>query len=146
MTCEKSHITKSWMLQIIDIFCFFFNMSDDNFSKKLYFLHFWPFSGIILNAQMTNAVNKGRPKGPHIVHLSTMWWYLYWQIRQNCHLVFPIRRKKHKLGRGLWDLASCQFSLNSIQRFQRRSLKCLKQSDARAAIFFFWSPQKTQTW
>ena len=30
-----------------------------------------------------------------------------------------------KLGSGRWDLASCQVSLNSIQRFQRRSQKCL---------------------
>ena len=35
------------------------------------------------------------------------------------------RPEKHKLGRGHWDLASCQVSLNSVQRFQRRSRKCL---------------------
>ena len=29
--------------------------------------------------------------------------------------------EKHKLGKGHWDLASCQVSLNSVQRFQRRS-------------------------
>ena len=49
-------------------------------------------------------------------------------------------------GRGRWDLASCQVSLNSIQRFQRRSRKCLSQSEARAAILFFRSAPKTQTW
>ena len=54
--------------------------------------------------------------------------------------------EKHKLGRGRWDLASCQVSLNSIQRFQRRSRKCLSQSEARAAILFFRSARKTQTW
>ena len=32
---------------------------------------------------------------------------------------FSDRPEKHKLGRGRWDLASCQVSLNSIQRFQR---------------------------
>ena len=37
---------------------------------------------------------------------------------------FSDRPEKHKLGRGRWDLASCQVSLNSIQRFQRRSRKC----------------------
>ena len=47
------------------------------------------------------------------------------------HLLFPI-----ELGRGRWDLASCQVSLNSIQRFQRRSRKCLIQSEA---ILFFRS-------
>ena len=33
--------------------------------------------------------------------------------------------EKHKLGRGHWDLASCQVSLNSVQR---RSGKCLGRS------------------
>ena len=56
------------------------------------------------------------------------------------------RPKKHKLGRGRWDLASCQVSLNSVQQFQRRSRKCLSQSEARAAILFFRSARKTQTW
>ena len=51
-----------------------------------------------------------------------------------------------KLGRGLWDLASCQVSSNSVQQFQRRSQKCLSQSEARAAILFFRSTRKTQTW
>ena len=39
---------------------------------------------------------------------------------------FSDRPEKHKLGRGRWDLASCQVSLNSLQRFQRRSRKCEK--------------------
>ena len=59
---------------------------------------------------------------------------------------FSDRSEKHKLGRGRWDLASCQVSLNSIQPFQRRSRKCLSQSEARAAILFFRSARKTQTW
>ena len=59
---------------------------------------------------------------------------------------FSDRLKKHKLGRGRWNLASCQVSLNSVQRFQRRSRKCLSQSEARAAILFFRSARKTQTW
>ena len=54
--------------------------------------------------------------------------------------------EKHKLSRGRWDLASCQVSLNSVQRFQRRSRKCLSQSEARVVILFSWSAQKTQTW
>ena len=37
---------------------------------------------------------------------------------------FSDRPEKHKLGRGRWDLASCQVALNSVQRFQRRSRKC----------------------
>ena len=55
---------------------------------------------------------------------------------------FSDRPEKHKLGRGHWDLASCQVSLNSIQQFQRRSRKCLSQSEARAAILFFRSARK----
>ena len=58
---------------------------------------------------------------------------------------FSDRPEKHKLGRGRWDLASCQVWLNSVQRFQRRSRKCLSQSEARAAILFFRSARKTQT-
>ena len=50
---------------------------------------------------------------------------------------FSDQPEKHKLGRGRWDLASCQVSLNSVLRFQRRSRKCLSQSEARAAILFF---------
>ena len=63
--------------------------------------------------------------------------------RPSCFFDQP---EKHKLGRGRWDLASCQVSLNSLQRFQRRSRKCLSQSEARAAILFFRSARKTQTW
>ena len=59
---------------------------------------------------------------------------------------FSDRPEKHKFGRGRWDLASCQVSLNSLQRFQGRSRKWLSQSEARAAIFFYRSARKTQTW
>ena len=59
---------------------------------------------------------------------------------------FSDQPEKHKLDRGCWDLASCQVSLNSVQRFQRRSWICLSQSEARAAILFFRSARKTQTW
>ena len=51
--------------------------------------------------------------------------------------------KKNKLGRGRWDLASCQVSLNSVQQFQRRSRKCLSQLEARAAILFSVGPKNT---
>ena len=65
------------------------------------------------------------------------------QGRPSCFLDRP---EKHKLGRGRWDLAFCQVSLNSVQQFQRRSRKCLSQSEARVAILFFRSARKTQTW
>ena len=59
---------------------------------------------------------------------------------------FSDRPKKHKPGRERWDLASCQVLSNSVQRFQRRSRKYLSQSEARAAILFFRSAKKPQTW
>ena len=37
---------------------------------------------------------------------------------------FSDRSIKHNLGRGHYALASCQFLLNSVQRFPRRSKKC----------------------
>ena len=50
---------------------------------------------------------------------------------------------KTQLGRRCWDLlASCKISLNPVQQFQRRSKKCLSQSWAMAAIFFFDRPEK----
>ena len=55
------------------------------------------------------------------------------------------RPEKHKLCRGRSYLVSCQVSLKSVRRFQRRSRKCLSQSEARAAILFFPPAQKTQT-
>ena len=63
--------------------------------------------------------------------------------RPSCFSDLP---EKHKLGRGRWYLAFCQVSLNSVQQFQRRSRKCLSQSEARVAILFFQSARKTQTW
>ena len=45
--------------------------------------------------------------------------------RPSCFSDWP---EKHKLGTERWDLASCQVLLNSVQRFQRRSRKCLSQS------------------
>ena len=39
---------------------------------------------------------------------------------------FSDRPEKHKLGRGRWNLASYQVSLNSVQLFQRRNRKCEK--------------------
>ena len=59
-------------------------------------------------------------------------------------LFFSDRQKKkhtHKLGRGCWDLASCQVSLNSVQRLQGRSWKCLSQSEA--ILFFRLARKKT---
>ena len=57
---------------------------------------------------------------------------------------FSDRPEKHKFGRGRRDLACCKDSSNFGQRIQRRSRKCLGQSEARAAILFFRSARKTQ--
>ena len=57
--------------------------------------------------------------------------------RPGGHLVFPIGPKNTKFGRGRWDLASCQNSLNSVQRFLQRSRKCLSQSEDGGGHFIF---------
>ena len=62
---------------------------------------------------------------------------------QGGHLVFPIGPKSANIIEDFdRDLASCQVLLNSVQRFQRRSWKCLSQSEARAAILFSARPDK----
>ena len=60
-------------------------------------------------------------------------WILFSSLRvevknvsANQRLCFSDQPEKHKLGRGRWDLGTCQVSLNSVQRFQRRSWKCEK--------------------
>ena len=55
---------------------------------------------------------------------------------------FSDRPEKRKVGRGRWYLASCVVSLKSVKRFQRRSWKCLSQSEVRAAILYFRSARK----
>ena len=47
---------------------------------------------------------------------------------------FSDRPKNHKLGRGRWDLASCQVSLNSVPWFQRRSVSA-NQRPGRQSCF-----------
>ena len=64
---------------------------------------------------------------------------------QGGHLVSPIGPKNTHLVEGV-EIPSCKVSLNSLQWFQRRSRKCLSQSEARAAILFIWSARNTKTW
>ena len=85
--------------------------------------HWIPFSGF--RGEVENVSANQRPGWP------------------SC---FSDQPEKHKFGRGRWDLASCQDSLNSVQWFLQRSPKCLNQSEAGAAILFFRSARKTQTW
>ena len=86
-----------------------------------------------------NVQTRG-PKG----HISCTWVQCATSLRNRPRqqFLFIDRPEKHKLGRRRWDLASCQVSLNSVQRFQRRSRKCLSQSEIREAIWFLWSAQK----
>ena len=44
--------------------------------------------------------------------------------------------QKHNLGRGCLDLASCHVSLNSVQRFERKSWKYFSQWETRTTILF----------
>ena len=55
---------------------------------------------------------------------------------QGGHLVFPIGPKNTNLVEGVEILLPIKFSLNSVQRFQRRSRKCLSQSEARRPSCF----------
>ena len=57
--------------------------------------------------------------------------------------LYSNRPEKHKLGRGRWDLASCQVSLNSVQQFKSKCWKCLSQWETRVAIFFLIGPKNT---
>ena len=52
---------------------------------------------------------------------------------------FTDRPEKHKLRRRRWDIASCQVSLNSVQR---RSRKCFSQSEAGRPSCFSDRPEK----
>ena len=89
----------------------------------------------------------GQTRGPK-GHILWLWVQcaVFLRNRPRRTFLFTDRPRKQKLGRGRWDLASCQVSLNSIEWFQRRSRKCLSQSEAKAAIFFFQSARKTWTW
>ena len=53
----------------------------------------------------------------------------FWHVGQGGHSCLLVGLK-NKLGKGRWDLVSCRVLLNSVKRFQRRSRKCLCQSDA----------------
>ena len=52
-------------------------------------------------------------------HISCTWVQCatFLRNRPRRTLLFTDRPEKHKLDRGHWDLASCQVSLNSVQRF-----------------------------
>ena len=70
--------------------------------------------------------------------------YVSAKQRPGAHLGFLSARKTHKLGRGRCVLALCQGSSNSVQWFQRRSRKCVSQSETGAVILVSWSALQTQ--
>ena len=52
------------------------------------------------------------------------------------------RPEKDKLWRGIWDLASCQVSFKSVQRFKSKSWKCLsKWRTGQPSCFFLIGPK-----
>ena len=85
-----------------------------------HFWHHWLSEKFSWNLEKTRG-----PKG----HISCIWvqWATFLTYRPGRQFLFTHRPEKHKLGRGCWYLASCQVSLNSVQRFQRRKWKCLSQ-------------------
>ena len=62
------------------------------------------------------------------------------QGRPSC---FSYRPQKHKLARGLWDLASYQVLLNSVQRLLQRSRKIFSQWDKGGHLVFPNGPKNT---
>ena len=59
--------------------------------------------------------------------------FIQWEAGRPSWFADRPEKKTHKnyeLGRGRWGLASWQVPLNSVKRFQRRSRKCLSQSEA----------------
>ena len=61
------------------------------------------------------------------------------------HLVFPIGLKNTIWWRTLRSCFQSSFIQFCSAVLEEKS-KCLSQSEARAAILFFWSARKTQTW
>ena len=70
---------------------------------------------------------------------------LYRATEYQVLLLLMHQPKKHNFVKGDHVLASCQVSSNSVQRLQRRSRKCLIQSDLRAVIFDFRSARFINT-
>ena len=96
--------------------------------------------------------NTNFVEGVEIVILIKFCWIVFHRVkgqvenvsanqRPGRHSYFPNRPEKHNFCRGPWDHASCQVSLNHSV-VQRRSRRCLSQSEARAAILIFFDRPK----
>ena len=93
------------------------------------------------------TVKTRSPKG-HI-SCSRVQCATFWRICKGDRLDCLIDRKKktkQNLGTGRWDLASCQVSLNSAKRFQRRSQNVSANQRPGGHLGFPIGPKKTQTW
>ena len=55
---------------------------------------------------------------------------------------FSDQPEKHKLGRGCWDVASCQFSLNSVQQVSEKKSKMSQPIRGQSGYFVFLISQK----
>ena len=70
-------------------------------------------------------------------------WKMSQSIRhQGGHLIVS-DLPENKLCKWHWDLPSCQILLNSIQRFQKRSWKCVSQSEVGDYLLFPSGPKNS---
>ena len=105
----------------------------------------WPkkLSGALMNASKIWLQN-----GTQEAQRATMYTWVqcatFFDGLARVAFLFTFQPEKHKLGRGRWDLTSCQVSLNSVQRFRRKS-KNMSQSirGQRGHIVFSISPKNT---
>ena len=70
----------------------------------------------------------------------------FWRTSQGGHLVFPIGPKNTNFVEDVEILLPVKFRWILFSGFRAEVEKCLSQSEARAAILFFRSVWKTQTW
>ena len=85
------------------------------------------------------------PKGPHNVHLSTMCHLLWWIGQGGNFNLFIFRPQKNtNLVEDIKILLPVKFRWVPFSGFRGKVKICLSQSEARAAILFFWiSPKNT---
>ena len=103
----------------------------------------YDYSSIHTQTNTQQQQNKAKNKntiGPQGHNRAPEYIFLKWNM-----LMIMIGPKNINLVEDV-NIASCQVSLNSVKQFQRRSRKCLSQSETRTAIVGFRSARKTQTW
>ena len=89
--------------------------------------------------------NTNKVVGVEILISVKFRWIPFWCFRWDIETVsanqrpgrptcFSYQPQTQQYGRGRWALDFCQVLLNSVLQFQRKSHKCLSQSEASAAI------------